>query len=248
MNHIKIEEISKSFGETEVLQNITFDIKDGEFVVLLGPSGSGKSTLFQLIGGLLQPDSGRILLNDQDITGTKGNISYMPQSPSLLPWRTIMENVLLGQEIKGKKDTQVAKDMLDKAGLEEFKTSYPSQLSGGMKQRAAFIRALLSPQPFICLDEPFSALDELTRYEMQSWLLSIWEENKQSVLFVTHNIEEAIFLADRIIILSERPATVQKEFDIPFKRPKKKKKWILSDEFLFWKRKIYKELEGEEVI
>ena len=160
---------------------------------LLGPSGSGKSTLFHLIGGIYTPDEGTIELKGREINGQRGINSYMPQSPSLLPWRTVLQNVLLGQELQGKKNKEIAIRMIEKAGLSDYIHAYPSQLSGGMKQRVSFIRALLSPQPVICLDEPFSALDELTRLEMQKWLFSIWEEYRTYDLFVTHNIDEALF-------------------------------------------------------
>src|SRR5699024_6810177 len=125
----------------------------------------------------------------------------MPQTPSLLPWRTILDNVTLGMELFQKPDKQKALDMLERAGLEDYTKAYPHELSGGMRQRVAFVRSMLSPQSFICLDEPFSALDEFTRLDMQKWLLSIWEEERPSVLFVTHNIEEAIFLSDRVLVL-----------------------------------------------
>jgi ABC-type nitrate/sulfonate/bicarbonate transport system ATPase subunit len=166
----------------------------------------------------------------------------MPQSPSLLPWRTVLENVLLGQELQGKKDVQKAEEMLQQAGLGHYIHSYPGELSGGMKQRVAFIRALLSPQSLICLDEPFSALDELTRLDMQNWLLSMWTEHRRTILFITHSIEEALFLSDRIIILSPKPARVIAEFTIPFPRPRHES-ILLQEDFLQWKRKVYFSLQ-----
>ncbi len=234
---LEVKQISKSFGRKQVLNNIVLQIKDGEFISLLGPSGSGKSTLFNLIGGLLPPDQGSIVMDGADITGTSGHISYMPQQPALLPWRTILGNVLLGQELYGIKETDKAVQMLEKAGLGEVAASYPHELSGGMKQRAAFIRALLSPQSLMLLDEPFSALDEFTRLDMQKWLLNIWEADRQSVLFITHSIEEALFLSDKIIILSDSPAKVKKVIDIPFPRPRKEE-LLLSPDFLKWKRYV----------
>ncbi|WP_163529005.1 ABC transporter ATP-binding protein [Halobacillus ihumii] len=241
MTKLSIERLSKSFGSTPIIDNLSFHVDDAEFVSILGPSGSGKSTLFHLIGGLYPPEKGDIYLDEQRITGRRGSISYMPQSPSLLPWRTILDNVLLGAEVAGKRDKETARGMLDKAGLGGYEAAYPSQLSGGMKQRASFIRSLLSPQSLICLDEPFSALDEFTRLEMQKWLLSIWEHYKRSILFVTHNIEEALFLSDRIIVLSSKPAHVQREFTIPFTRPREES-LMLTQEFLEWKKTIYNEL------
>ncbi|KKE80454.1 ABC transporter ATP-binding protein [Oceanobacillus caeni] len=238
---LEIHDISKSFEDNHVLSNINFSVKDGEFVSLLGPSGSGKSTLFSIIGGMSQPSGGSIYLDREKINGKRGSISYMPQSSSLFPWRTILDNVVLGQEIAGKVDKEKALEMIERAGLKGYENSYPRQLSGGMKQRVSFIRSLLSPQSLILLDEPFSALDEFTRTKMQKWLLSIWEEHKRSILFITHNIEEAIFLSDRIIILSNKPATVKKEFIIPFDRPRDVN-LLLSEEFLTWKKKIYEEM------
>ena len=182
-----------------------------------------------------------IELNGKDINGQRGSISYMPQSPSLLPWRTVLQNVLLGQELQGKKDKEVAIQYDRKAGLSDYTHAYPSQLSGGMKQRVSFIRALLCPQRVICLDEPFSALDELTRLDMQKWLLSIWEVHKRTILFVTHNIDEALYLSDRIIVLSEKPATITAEFKPPFSRPRKDG-FLLLKNFLNGKEKSFMHL------
>ena len=244
MSKLEINQLSKRFDDTAVLENVSLVIKDGEFVSLLGPSGSGKSTLFHLIGGLFAPDSGLITLDGEDITGKRGKISYMPQSPSLFPWRNVLDNVLLAQELKEKPNRDKAIEMLNKVGLSEYKESYPRELSGGMKQRAAFVRSLLSPQKAMLLDEPFSALDEFTRMEMQKWLLSIWEEAKPTVLFVTHDIEEAIFLSDRILILGDRPATIVKEISIQFSRPRVED-IRLSEEFLHIKREIYQILRSD---
>lgn len=190
-----------------------------------------------MIGGLLEPDHGSIVLDDVNITGKRGLISYMPQQPALFPWRTVLQNVLLGQELQGKIEMDKALKMIKRAGLEGYEQAFPDALSGGMKQRVAFIRALLSPQSLICLDEPFSALDDFTRLEMHQWLMSIWAEYKKTILFVTHNIDEALFLSDRIIVLSSNPAQIVNEFVIPFERPRKDE-LILSDEFLEWKRKL----------
>ncbi|KAA9021660.1 ABC transporter ATP-binding protein [Niallia endozanthoxylica] len=235
---LSLNSITKSFASKKIIDHLSLDIQAGEFVSILGPSGSGKSTLFHLIGGIYNPDEGEILLDGSQINGQRGSISYMPQSPSLLPWRTVLQNVLLGQELQGKKDVETARKMIEKAGLAGYTNAYPSQLSGGMKQRVSFIRALLSPQPVICLDEPFSALDELTRLDMQKWLLSIWDEHKKTILFVTHNIDEALFMSDRIVIISANPASITEEFILPFSRPRHKE-LLLTDEFLAWKRKIF---------
>jgi ABC-type nitrate/sulfonate/bicarbonate transport system ATPase subunit len=177
------------------------------------------------------------------MNGQRGAISYTPQSPSLLPWRTVLHNILLGGEIICENNELEAIRMIERAGLKGYEHAYPCELSGGMQQRVSFIRSLMSPQSLICLDEPFSSLDEFTRLDMQNWLLSIWEENKRSILLVTHHIEEALYLSDRIIVLSGKPAKIKKEFTIPFPRPRQES-IILSDEFLQWKRTIYNELRG----
>ncbi|RPF50623.1 ABC transporter ATP-binding protein [Aquisalibacillus elongatus] len=246
MEHLNVSQISHSFGDQPVLKDISFSLDHGEFVSVLGPSGSGKSTLFSLVGGLLQPHSGDILLEGESIVGKSGSISYTPQTPSLFPWRTILGNVLLGQEISGEKNSEKALEMLERAGLSSYEHAYPHELSGGMKQRVSFIRSVLSPQSLILLDEPFSALDEFTRTDMQKWLLSMWEEHQRSILFVTHNIEEALFLSDRIIILSPRPATVQKEIRVPFSRPRDEE-LLLTEDFLELKKDIYHEMRLSHV-
>lgn len=218
---LSIQNIAKSFDTLQVLEDVSFDVKDGEFVAIVGPSGSGKSTLFQLIGGVSAVDQGSILLNGEDIQRKRGTIGYMPQQPCLLPWRTILENVTLVEELQHQPNAERAVEWLERVGLGSFIHAYPNELSGGMQQRVSFIRAMVSDKPILCLDEPFSALDEFTRLEMQAWLLSIWEAYRKSILFVTHSIEEALFLADRILVLSKRPATVKKEIIVPFERPRK---------------------------
>lgn len=241
---LTITELNKAFGQLPVLEKMNLQVKEHEFVAILGPSGSGKSTLLQLIGGLLEPDSGLIQLNGETINGKKGLISYMPQHPSLFPWRTVLENVVLAAELKRKPDYEEAKQLLEKAGLAPFQNCYPHELSGGMKQRVAFIRALLSKQSLLCLDEPFSALDEFTRIKMQNWLLTIWEENRKSILFITHSIEEAIFLADRIYVLSKRPAHVKAEITVPFPRPRDEQ-LLETNDFFQLKQQIFQYMKEE---
>lgn len=234
---LSIKKIAKSFAEKEVLADVTFDVEAGEFVSLIGPSGSGKSTLFGIIGGMLQPDAGDITLARQSILNKAGHISYMPQEDSLFPWRSILDNVLLGQELHEEVERDVAIDMLQFAGLGDVVHAFPHELSGGMRQRVSFIRALLSPQNMLCLDEPFSALDEFTRLDMQKWLLETWEKYRQSILFITHNIEEALFLSDKIVILTDSPARVKEVIEVPFARPRDEA-LLLTDEFFTWKRKV----------
>ncbi|GLC89048.1 ABC transporter ATP-binding protein [Lysinibacillus piscis] len=217
---LHIQNIDKSFDSLQVIQGLSFEVQDGEFVAIIGPSGSGKSTLFQLIGGVTSLDEGAILLDGEAIQQQRGVIGYMPQQPCLLPWRTILDNVILVEELRHKPNMELAKEWLDKVGLSAFQQAYPHELSGGMQQRVSFIRAIVSNKPILCLDEPFSALDEFTRLEMQAWLVSTWETYRKSVLFVTHSIEEALFLADRVIVLTKRPATVKAEIEVPFARPR----------------------------
>jgi len=244
MNQLTLEHVSKSYGSNHVLADITLSVGEAEFVSILGPSGSGKSTIFQLIGGLYTPDTGTISLDGSILNGSRGHISYMPQSPALFPWRTVLQNVRLSAEIAGTKpDEGYIMELIRSAGLAGYENAYPNELSGGMKQRVSFIRSLNAPQPIICLDEPFSALDEFTRLEMQQWLLSIWETNKKSILFITHNIDEALFLSDRVIVLSSKPAVVKRELTVPFARPRSED-LLLSEPFLQLKRDIYNELRS----
>ncbi|PPA85810.1 nitrate ABC transporter ATP-binding protein [Brevibacillus laterosporus] len=239
-----VKQVSHSFTDSgctiEVLQQISLEVKKGEFVSLIGPSGSGKSTLFHIIGGLLSPIHGSITIEGKQVTGETGHISYMPQSSSLLPWRTIEENVGLALEIEGvsrKETLKLAREWLPKVGLDGYEKAYPHMLSGGMQQRVAFLRSLLSRQELICLDEPFGALDALSRTDMQNWLLSIWEKHKRSVLLITHSIDEAIFLSDKIYVLTAKPAQVAATISVPFERPRREK-MLLSPEFLLVKEKI----------
>ncbi|MEC0126078.1 ABC transporter ATP-binding protein [Paenibacillus pabuli] len=240
---LEVLDIHASFRERRstlpVLDGLSLTVEQGEFVAIVGPSGCGKSTLFHIIGGLLRPQKGQILMNGQDVTGQRGKISYMPQQPALFPWRTIEDNVLLAGEVSANAPSRTealaeARKWLGSVGLTGFEQAYPHMLSGGMQQRVAFLRALLSPQELMLLDEPFSALDALTRSDMQRWLLDIWEQNRRSVLFITHNIEEALLLADRIYVLSNRPATVLHEVNVPFDRPRRE---AITDESAFLARK-----------
>ncbi|MBP1961657.1 ATP-binding cassette domain-containing protein [Paenibacillus aceris] len=227
MSKLELKRIHHTFtGKKQrvpVLTDVTLHVNEGEFVSIIGPSGSGKSTLFHIIGGLITPSSGEVWLDGSNVTGTKGLISYMPQQPALFPWRSIEANVALSQEVAGETRTaalEKAREWLPKVGLGGYENELPHVLSGGMQQRVSFLRALLSPQEVMCLDEPFGSLDALTRQAMQSWLLNIWEQNKRSILFVTHSIEEALFLSDRIYVLSNKPAQVIEELVVPFERPR----------------------------
>ncbi|MCG7379258.1 ABC transporter ATP-binding protein [Paenibacillus sp. ACRSA] len=251
---LEVTQVHASYRERRktlsVLDDLSLTVGQGEFVAIVGPSGCGKSTLFHIIGGLLKPQAGRILMQGQDVTGQRGKISYMPQQPALLPWRTIEDNVVLAGEVSKTTLPRTeaiaeARNWLASVGLAGFERAYPHMLSGGMQQRVAFLRALLSPQELMLLDEPFSALDALTRSDMQRWLLEIWEQNRRSVLFITHNIEEALLLADRVYVLSNRPATVLQEVIVPFDRPRRES--VTEDSaFLERKRQISQWMREEQ--
>ena len=227
MSRLAVKNLTQTFVQKDaklpVLDDLNFSVDDGEFVALLGPSGCGKSTLFNIISGLLAPDTGEVYLNGERISGNTGDFAYMQQKDLLLPWRTVLRNVLVGPEIQGEPlDTakEEAKQRLTQLGLSGFENSYPMQLSGGMRQRVALVRTLLFRKELLLLDEPFGALDAMTRTVMQSILLDIWTEGRQTVLLITHDIEEALLLADKIYVLTARPATLKAEILVPLPRPR----------------------------
>ena len=206
-----------------VLDGIDLMAEEKEFVAVVGPSGSGKSTLFNVVAGLLVPDSGRVYLDGRDITGSCGHVAYMMQKDLLLGWRTILDNVTLGPELAGQARSafrQRAMELMRQFGLQGFEMFYPSALSGGMRQRAALMRTILCDKSLLLLDEPFGALDALTRAEMQEWLLGVWHNFRRAVLFITHDPEEAVFLSDRIYVLTRRPARVKGIVEVPLPRPR----------------------------
>jgi ABC-type nitrate/sulfonate/bicarbonate transport system ATPase subunit len=241
-NEIKLEirDLHKTFEDTSVLEGISLQLKNKEFVTILGPSGSGKSTIFNIISGLLKPDSGEVVIEGENYTGKTGRVSYMYQKDLLLPWRKVIDNVSLPLIIKGMKKKQ-ARDAVSPFfsvfGLEGFEYKYPFQLSGGMKQRAALLRTYMFSKDIMLLDEPFGGLDAITRAKMHQWLLQVLQQLEASVLFITHDIEEAIYLSDRIYILSERPAVVKKEIVINLERPRKRE-LLTSKEFTDLKSEI----------
>lgn len=235
-------------GPAKVIEDVSMSVEAGEFVSVVGPSGSGKTTLFHIVGGLLHPSLGGVFMDGREITGKKGLISYMPQHNTLLPWRTIEDNVILEQEVAGgsKRAARAsAREWLHKVGLGGYEREFPHVLSGGMKQRVAFLRALISPRELMCLDEPFGSLDALTRVDMQRWLLRIWEENKRSVLFITHSIEEALLLSDRVYVLSQKPTTVLEEIQVPFTRPRDENV-MLDPEFIHLRERVYRLMQEQK--
>ncbi len=243
---LEVKGVSKSFDGEEIIRNISLELKEGEIVSLLGVSGGGKTTLFNMIAGLSMPDEGHIYLEGQEITGKPGNVSYMLQKDLLLPYRTIVDNVALPLMIRGMKKSEArekAASYFEEFGLEGAEKKYPAQLSGGMKQRAALLRTYLFSEKVALLDEPFSALDMLTKGAVHEWYLEVMEKIKLSTLFITHDIDEAILLSDRIYLLTGKPGTLTKEIVIKEQKPRKKD-FNLSENFLQYKREIISHLEG----
>ena len=244
MKQLEVRGVSKSFDGKEVLQDISISLNEGELVCLLGISGGGKTTLFNIISGLLLPDEGQVLLDGEDITGKPGRISYMLQKDLLLPYRTIEDNVALPLILKGinKKEARAqASSLFSEFGLEGTQKQYPAQLSGGMRQRAALLRTYLFSQDVALLDEPFSALDTLTKSGIHRWYLDVMERIKLSTFFITHDIDEAILLSDRIYLLTGQPGRIADE--IVIKEPKPRRgDFNLTTEFLEYKNEILEKL------
>lgn len=214
---------NKTGAEVIALQNINLTIKDGEFICIVGPSGCGKTTFLNTVVGLLKPSKGEILLDQQKIDGPGKDRAMVFQNPSLLPWRTVLENVLYGVELLKQVNAEKkkeAKEFIEMVGLKGYENHYPHELSGGMQQRVNLARALTVNPSLILLDEPFSALDAQTREFMQGELLRIWDETKKTSLFITHQIDEAVFLADRVFVFGARPGRVVEVVDVDIPRPR----------------------------
>lgn len=243
---LQVKGVSKTFEQEEVIRDISLELKEGEIVSLLGVSGGGKTTLFNVIAGLSEPDEGEVHLENENITGQPGKVSYMLQKDLLLPYRNIVDNVALPLIIRGmkkKEARQMAMSYFEQFGLEGTEKKYPSQISGGMKQRAALLRTYLFSEKVALLDEPFSALDMLTKTTVHEWYLDVMEKIKLSTLFITHDIDEAILLSDRIYLLTGKPGTITKEIVIKEPKPRRKD-FNLSEEFLNYKREIILHLEN----
>lgn len=242
---LKVENVSKSFDGEKIIEDISIELREEELVSLLGISGGGKTTLFNIIAGLKQPDTGRVLLEQKEITGMPGQVSYMLQKDLMLPYRTIVDNVALPLLIQGEKKKaarEKAASYFSQFGLAGTEKMYPAQLSGGMKQRAALLRTYLFSKKVALLDEPFSALDMLTKGAMHQWYLQVMEQINLSTLFITHDIDEAILLSDRIYLLTGRPGKVTKEIVIREKKPRGEA-FATSEEFLQYKREILAHLK-----
>jgi ABC-type nitrate/sulfonate/bicarbonate transport system ATPase subunit len=246
---LSLQHVTKTFYEndrsTPAVGDVSFTAAPGEFITMIGPSGSGKSTVFNLITGLLRPDQGQILLNGENINGRTGLVGYMPQRDLLLPWRSVLDNVILGPEIE-RKPVKAAQDrareLLPLFGLEAFADAYPSTLSGGMRQRAALLRTFLSERDVMLLDEPFGALDALTRRDLQRWLLAVWARFQTTILFITHDVREAVILADRVLIFSPRPGHIKQEMVIDLPRPRDE----TSEAFVRKETALLLALEGDK--
>jgi NitT/TauT family transport system ATP-binding protein len=233
---VHLDNVSMTFdtpaGPFQALAPVTLSIARGRFVSLIGPSGCGKSTIFNIVAGLLQPTGGRVLIDGADATGTIGRVGYMLQKDLLLPWRKVLDNVILGMEIQGLPLHEArgrALPLLRRYGLAGFEYAYPNSLSGGMRQRAALLRTLLFDTDAILLDEPFGALDAQTKLHMQEWLLALWADFSKTVVFVTHDVEEAIYLSDEVHVMATRPGRIVETIAVTLPRPRVRHATLVSE-------------------
>lgn len=220
---LKVKGLNKRFRDLEVLRDVSLDVPEGGFVSLVGPSGCGKTTILRIVDGLESPDSGEVEIDGQPIRGPGADRAFAFQSDSLLPWRTVRGNVLIGLEINKrstKQDHERVQSLLDLVGLRGFEGYYPRQLSGGMRQRANLARALAVEPEVLLMDEPFAALDAQTREIMQAELLRIWSSDRKTVLFITHQIDEAVYLSDQVVVLGRRPGHIREIIPIDLPRPR----------------------------
>jgi ABC-type nitrate/sulfonate/bicarbonate transport system ATPase subunit len=221
---LEVRDVSKAFGDVQALGAVSLDAAPGEFVAVIGPSGCGKSTLFHILAGLEEPSAGEVRLDGETRSDRLGMCAFMPQRDALLPWRRVIDNVTLGLQVAGVRREEArerARPLLARFGLGEFERAWPWQLSGGMRHRAAFLRTVLMGRPAMLLDEPFGALDGITRTELQAWLLEVWEEIPTTVLLITHDAAEAVFLADRVYVMAPRPGRIAAVIDIELERPRR---------------------------
>lgn len=249
---LRIGEVSKRYqgveGDLAVLKDLSFSVADQEFVVLLGPSGCGKTTILKILAGLVQPTAGAVFRNGRVIDGPDPDIAMVFQDFVLLPWKTVLENVMLGQKVQNQVDKStrrsLAKRWIEKVGLDGFEHRYPKELSGGMKQRVGLARALSVNPEVLLMDEPFGSLDAQTRDRLQTELLELWHEERKTILFVTHDIDEAIFLGDRIMVLSEKPSSIKASVSVEIDRPRWNRRLDIeqSDEFRRIKERLRSEL------
>lgn len=224
-------DISMKYGEQEILRDLKFEVNPNEFLVIVGPTGCGKTTIGDILSGLTKPTSGHVLMQGSDVSPKKHNISYVLQEPSCIPWYTLIDDIMMGLVIKKVDPAKAAKradeviELVDLKGYEQF---YPRQISGGMQQRVAIARAYATNPDLLIMDEPFGHLDAQTRYLMQIEIMRVWEQEKKTIVFITNNIEEAVYLGNRIIVLSKLPATIKCEYRMDLPRPRN----LTSPEFL----------------
>ncbi|SAI70051.1 ABC transporter ATP-binding protein [Bordetella ansorpii] len=249
---LSLSGISKTFGATQALNGLGVDIAPGEFVTVVGPSGCGKSTLFNIVAGLEEPDAGggiQFLGKPCRASDLLGKVSFMPQRDLLLPWRTVIDNAILAVELEGARRSdarRMALDMLPEFGLAGFENQYPHELSGGMRQRVALMRTFMFKRDLMLLDEPFGALDALTRSMMQRWLLDVWQKHRRTILFITHDVDEALFLGDRVLVMTARPGCVKLEQKVDLPRPRRAD-IVTSPAFIDLKRVLLDAIEEESM-
>jgi ABC-type nitrate/sulfonate/bicarbonate transport system ATPase subunit len=249
---LELNGISKTFGSVQAVRDLSLSVEPGEFVTVVGPSGCGKSTLFNMVAGLDEPDPGGILRfkgRGCHASELLGRVSFMPQRDLLLPWRNVVDNAILANEIEGANRAEArakALRMLPEFGLTGFEKQYPHQLSGGMRQRVALMRTFMFERDLMLLDEPFGALDALTRTLMQRWLLDVWQRHRRTILFITHDVDEAIFLGDRVLVMSARPGHVKHARRVDLPRPRAAE-LVTSPEFIALKREILEAIEEESM-
>ncbi len=245
---LEINNLTVRYGDVTALNNVSLQVAEGEFICILGASGCGKSTLFNVVSGLLPASEGHILLQGKDVTHKPGQVGYMLQKDLLLPWRTVLGNITLSAALtRGVRpeDRQQARQLATRYGLGEFLDYYPHALSGGMRQRVAMMRTLAAGKELMLLDEPFGALDAQTRFSMQEWLLQIWRDLRRTILFVTHDVDEAIFLADRIVVMTPRPGRIAEILPVTLPRPRRLDD-LTGDTFIQLKRQIMSRLYYDE--
>ncbi len=249
---LSIEGINKEFNvrgkKVLALDRLSLSVDEGEFVAVVGPSGCGKSTLLNLLVGLIQSSSGRILFRNRPVNGINPEIGYVTQKDNLLPWRTLVENVEIALEIRGVEKSQRrrrAEELIERVGLRSFETHYPHELSGGMRQRANIIRTLIYDPDLILMDEPFGPLDAQTRIVLQEQLLRLWSTTKKTIVFITHDLVEAIALADRVVVMTSRPGKVKHIAKVPISRPRDVFQIHESEGFRTTYERLWQELRPE---
>jgi len=242
--------VSPSEPKITALVNVNLEIYEQEFVAIVGPSGCGKSTLLNILSGLIPPSTGKVFFNGEPMTGVNQKIGYMSQADSLMPWRTTIENIELSLEIKGipsRQRREISQRLIDTAGLSGFENRYPHELSGGMKKRVVMMRLLAADNEVFFMDEPFGALDVFTREMLQDEILKMWQSTKKTILFVTHDLAEAITLADRVVLLTARPSTIKTEYRIPLSRPRSALETRFQADFVELHKTIWNDLKTEVI-